>query len=124
MRSFVKILAAAAATMLIATGCNVVRGDQSAGEYVDDATLTARVKAALLDDDKIDGTQINVNVFDGKVTLDGRATSEEERQRAVQIAQQVPGVRGVQNTIRVAEAETAEQQQAEQEQQAEQQRQE
>jgi hyperosmotically inducible protein len=103
MRSF-KIAAATAAALLILSGCNVMRGEQSTGDYVDDAALTARVKAALLDDEQVKGTLFNVDVNQGKVTLSGTAESSAEAKRAEQIARQTPGVKGVESTIRVSQA--------------------
>jgi|SRR5690606_5580394 len=103
MRPLIKLVATAAVLATLA-GCNVMRGEQSAGEYVDDAALTARVKAALLDSEEVSGTSFNVDVVQGTVTLSGTADSAEEAKRAEEIARQVPGVRDVQSTIRVAEA--------------------
>jgi hyperosmotically inducible periplasmic protein len=107
MRSAMKLAALAAAALLAATGCNVMRGDQSTTAYVDDATLTARVKAALLDDDKVKGTNFNVDVYQGKVTLSGVTDSREEARRAEQIARQTPGVKGVESSIRVSQADSS-----------------
>ena len=107
MRAAMKLVALAAAALIVTTGCNVLRGTQEPGEYVDDTALTARVKAALLDDEEISGTQFDVNVYQGRVTLSGVAKSDEERQRAIEIAKQVPGVKSVDNAIRLAEAGTS-----------------
>ena len=107
MRSAMKFVALAAVALLVATGCNVMRGEQSAGDYVDDATLTARVKAALLDDDQVKGTNFNVDVYQAKVTLSGVTDSREQARRAEQIARQTPGVKGVESTIRVSQADTS-----------------
>jgi hyperosmotically inducible periplasmic protein len=106
MRSAMKFVALAAAALLVATGCNVMRGQQSASDYVDDATLTARVKAALMDDEQVKGTSFNVDVYQGKVTLSGVTDNREQAQRAQQVARQVPGVKGVENSIRVSQAGT------------------
>jgi hyperosmotically inducible protein len=103
MRAAMK-LSALAAAFLLAAGCNVVRGDQEPSEYVDDAALTARVKAALLDDEQVKGTTFNVDVYQGKVTLSGVTKSEAERRKAEQIARQTPGVKSVENSIRLSEA--------------------
>jgi hyperosmotically inducible protein len=104
MRKTIRIAVLAAAAMFLATGCNVMRGDQEAGEYVDDAALTARVKAALLDDEQVSGTRFDVNVFQGKVTLSGVTEDPAEARRAEEIARNVDGVKSVESTIRVAEA--------------------
>ena len=103
---FVKVAAVAILAALPMAGCSMIQGDQSAGQYADDAALTARVKAALLDDEQVAGTSINVNVYNGEVTLAGFADTEAQRQRAAEIARQVPGVKSVEsNSIRVASAE-------------------
>ena len=108
MRTTIRVAVLAAAAMFLATGCNVMRGDQGASEYVDDAALTARVKAALLDDETVSGTRFDVNVFDGKVTLSGVTEDPAEARRAEEIARNVEGVKSVESTIRVAEAGMAE----------------
>jgi hyperosmotically inducible protein len=104
MRSFLKIAAVTAAAIFAISGCSVMRGDQTTGDYVDDAALTARVKAALLDDEQVKGTMFNVDVNQGKVTLSGTAQNATEAKRAEQIARQTPGVKGVESTIRVSQA--------------------
>lgn len=102
MRSASRIAAVLLLTVFAAAGCGMLQGEQSAGEFADDAALTARVKAALLDNEQVAGTDINVNVFNGEVTLAGYADSEEERQKAIEIAKGVPGVKAVQSTIDIA----------------------
>jgi hyperosmotically inducible protein len=104
MRSFLKVAAVTAAAVFAISGCSVMRGEQSGGEYVDDAALTARVKAALLDDEQVKGTMFNVDVNQGKVTLSGTAENAAEAKRAESIAKQTPGVKGVESTIRVSQA--------------------
>jgi hyperosmotically inducible protein len=107
MRTTIRVAVLAAAAMFLATGCNVMRGDQEAGAYVDDAALTARVKAALLDDEQVAGTRFDVNVFQGRVTLSGVTSDPAEARRAEEIARNVEGVKSVESHIRVAEATTA-----------------
>jgi hyperosmotically inducible periplasmic protein len=103
MRIAMKFVALAAAALL-ATGCNVMRGHESASDYADDAALTARVKAALLDDEQVKGTQFNVDVYKGKVTLSGVTDSPAQAKRAEQLAKQTPGVKSVESAIRVSQA--------------------
>lgn len=111
MRSAAKFAAIVLASVfaVAGAGCTMLQGEQSAGEYVDDATLTARVKAALLDNEQVAGTQINVDAYQGQITLSGFADSEEERRTAEQIARQVPGVQSVQSNIRLAGVDQPEQ---------------
>jgi hyperosmotically inducible periplasmic protein len=74
---------------------------QTAGQYVDDATLTTKVKAALLADDEVKGLAISVETSGGKVQLTGTAKSDAERQKAEQLAKNIEGVTAVQNSIAI-----------------------
>lgn len=89
----------AAAMLALAAGCTSTRTQESFGEYVDDTTLTTRVKAALLGDPQVSGLAINVETFKGVVQLSGFAKTEAERKRAHEVAHQVKGVTTVKNDI-------------------------
>lgn len=84
---------------LVTSGCSVVRGQESASSYVDDASITADVKAKLIAGKTVDGDAINVQTLQGEVLLSGFAKSETERMRAGQIARSVKGVRSVRNNL-------------------------
>jgi len=43
-------IAAITAVTLLATGCNLMKGKETTGQYVDDATVSTRAKAALVKD--------------------------------------------------------------------------
>jgi hyperosmotically inducible protein len=73
---------------------------------VDNAALTTKVKAALLADELVKGTQINVDSDNGVVTLKGTVDSPTHMQRAEQLAKGVSGVTRVQNNLTVATATT------------------
>lgn len=66
---------------------------------VQDTTVTTKVKAALLADEQVKGTQISVETAQGTVTLTGNAESPAQKQRAEQLAMNIDGVRGVNNRI-------------------------
>ena len=80
-------------------GCAVSSGQSSTGEYVDDATITTRVKSRFAEDQAVAATRISVETLKGVVQLSGFAVSEAEKQRAAQIAASVPGVKQVQNAV-------------------------
>ena len=86
---------------LTVSGCNVMRGQSTAGEYVDDVTITTRVKAELVDSGKVDARDVNVDVNKGRVTLSGWASTQAERIRAAQLASDVKGVKSVDNKIKI-----------------------
>jgi len=81
------------------TGCAVVREQETLGAYVDDATITAAIKARLLDDTTVSAAAIKVETLQGVVILSGFAKSAAERARAEQIARSVRGVRSVQDSL-------------------------
>lgn len=66
-----------------------------AGDGIDDAWITSKVKTQLLADDQVKGTQINVDTKGNVVTLTGTAPSAEARAKAIELAKATRGVRGV-----------------------------
>lgn len=66
---------------------------------VDDAVITASVKAGLVKDPDLSALKIDVDTKDGVVTLNGLAGNEPAKQRAGKMAQSVKGVREVRNFL-------------------------
>lgn len=89
----------AAAAVFASTGCAVVRDQQSVGSYIDDATLTTRVKARFAENTTVSAMSIRVETLQGVVQLSGFAKSTAERSTAEDIARNTSGVRGVRNDI-------------------------
>lgn len=77
-------------------------GRRSAGEFTDDAALTARVKTAIATDAGAKtAAVVNVETYRGVVQLTGFVDSDEQATRAVAAAKKVQGVRSVKNDIRL-----------------------
>jgi hyperosmotically inducible periplasmic protein len=93
------VAAMSAVALLTATGCAVVRDQSTVGQYVDDATITAQVKARLADDPVVSALAIGVETLKGTVQLSGFARSAGERLQAEAIARKVSGVTAVRNDI-------------------------
>lgn len=74
-------------------------GSTSAGQFIDDATVTTRVKSRLAADEKVSAMDVGVETNNGIVQLSGFVGSEDEKMRAEEIARQVPEVRSVNNGI-------------------------
>jgi hyperosmotically inducible periplasmic protein len=91
--------AAMALILIASTACSVTRGQQTVGEYVDDAAITTAVKARLLEDSDVGGLSITVETMDGEVLLSGFARTSNEKYTAERIALRVNGVRSVRNGI-------------------------
>jgi hyperosmotically inducible protein len=73
----------------------------TAGQAIDDASITAKVKGALLAEKGVNGTDINVETAKGIVTLTGRVPDQSQVDRAAQVAREVDGVTTVQNKLTV-----------------------
>jgi osmotically-inducible protein OsmY len=82
-------------------GCAVTDKQSSVGSYIDDSTITARVKSRFAQDPRVSAMRINVDTLQGVVQLSGFATSAEEKKRAAELAREVPGVQNVRNNITV-----------------------
>ena len=95
------IAAMSVAALVAGTGCAVVRDQQSVGSYVDDATLTARVKAKFAEDKTVSAMSISVETLKGVVQLSGFAKSADEKSMAERRARGTSGVTGVRNDISV-----------------------
>jgi hyperosmotically inducible periplasmic protein len=68
---------------------------------IDDATITTRVKTALLNDTVIDATKIDVDTAGGVVTLSGVVKAKDEEVKAIDITRRVTGVRDVKSALKV-----------------------
>ena len=88
-----------------AVGCAATPEHRSTGEFVDDGSLTARVKTAIATEAGADkAMNVNVTTYGGTVQLSGFVDSPQAVQRAGEIARSVPGVRSVKNDLNVASA--------------------
>lgn len=101
IRQMMMILALTAAAGLLTgvTGCAGSRTEESTGEFVDDAAITTKVKAALVADKQVSALDIKVKTFKGVVQLSGFANNRQEADRAVQLARGVKDVRSVRDDI-------------------------
>jgi hyperosmotically inducible protein len=73
----------------------------AAGKAVDDASLTARVKAALIAEPTIKAMSIDVDSKDGVVTLFGTVDNLATRDKATQTVAGVEGVKSVLNNLKI-----------------------
>ncbi len=71
----------------------------SAGQYVDDSTITAKVKEKLVADPTTSAYEISVETLNGTVQLSGFVQSSAEKAQAEDIAKAVEGVKTVKNDL-------------------------
>ena len=69
--------------------------------YLEDSTITAKVKAAIIAESDLSALEIKVDTTDGVVTLTGTVDSPQKMERAAQVAQTIDGVRTVDNKLSV-----------------------
>ena len=72
---------------------------QSTGEYVDDATISTKVRADILGDANVKISEIKVTTYQGTVQLSGFVDSAAMVTRAGDIAKAVKGVKSVKNDL-------------------------
>ena len=74
------------------------------GNFMDDSTITAKVKAALVDNDSIKSTDISVKTDKKVVTLSGVVQSQAQAEAAVAAAKTVEGVSSVSDKLHVRDS--------------------
>ena len=87
---------------LMVGACSATRTQESPGEVIDDSTLTAKVKTALIADPVTKAGDINVETYRGVVQLGGFVDSAAEKSKATEVARSVTGVKEVRNDLRVS----------------------
>lgn len=88
-------------TLAALTGCASGPRQETAGQYIDDTVITARVKTAIYQEPTLKTAEINVETFKGRVQLSGFVSSGASMDRAVMVAQGVNGVSTVRNDMRL-----------------------
>ncbi len=109
MKKQIRMIMVMAVSMLgvatmVTTGCKSSSGPQekrTAGTYVDDSAITAKIKSKMIGDNTVKAHQINVDTFQGNVQLNGFVDNDSQRQRAEQIARDTKGVVNVQNNLQL-----------------------
>ncbi len=87
--------------MTVAT--SPAKPDQTAGEKIDDASITAQVKGALLAHRSTGVLRTKVETNDGVVTLGGEARNTAEKALVTKLVEDVHGVKSVANNMTIQE---------------------
>jgi hyperosmotically inducible periplasmic protein len=98
-RIVILLVCLALAAPLVA--CAAVEGRETAGQYVDDSTITTKVKAEIVKAQSLKGFQIGVETMQGTVQLSGFVDTRAQKDQAGAIAAGISGVRAVQNNLLV-----------------------
>ncbi|HKQ30443.1 MAG TPA: BON domain-containing protein [Burkholderiales bacterium] len=88
-------------TAVFMFGCAATPQSLSTGEYIDDTTITAKVKAALINDPQVKAGDINVETFRGTVQLNGFVDDRAQIDRAIELTRSQKGVKSVVNNLQL-----------------------
>ncbi len=100
MKKIAKFLALAA-VLTLTGGYAGAEEHRTAGAVLDDTTVSAKVKAALIADPVTKAHQISVDTFEGKVKLSGFVDSVAAKRKAVEIADDIDGSLSVEDSLDV-----------------------
>ncbi|HYM88986.1 MAG TPA: BON domain-containing protein [Nitrospiraceae bacterium] len=87
-------------SFMILTACQSMTG-KTAGQTIDDATVTTSVLAKLTSDKASNFSRIDVDTNRSVVTLNGVVRTVDEKSRAEDLARQVAGVTKVNNNLQI-----------------------
>jgi hyperosmotically inducible protein len=74
-------------------------GERTVGDWVDDVTISSRLKAMLIADTDVRASDVDVSSSQGVVTLIGRVRTSAMKQDAERIARGITGVTDVHNEL-------------------------
>ena len=92
-------VAFALASALVLNACAETQTRESTGDYVDNAAITTKVKAAILQDSALNVMQISVKSYKDVVQLSGFVDSGAMKAHAGTVASNVAGVASVKNDL-------------------------
>jgi hyperosmotically inducible protein len=82
----------------ILAGCQTVTG-RTAGETVDDGTITSEINIRIIRDSEMKFLQIGVETFAGHVSLTGSVPTKEAENRLIELAKGIRGVKDVKSNL-------------------------
>ncbi|WP_018149967.1 BON domain-containing protein [Leeia oryzae] len=88
-------------SLLSVAGCGSMHRHQETGAYMDDRTLSIKVKEAIFDDPTLKVFEINVTTYQGVVQLSGFVRSRTDANRAMTVARNVRGVTNVVDDMQI-----------------------
>ena len=84
------------------SGCASITG-RTAGEYIDDASITTEANAVIVKEPDAHYWKIDVSSTDGNVVLQGFVNSKQAEDRLVTKIRQIRGVKSVKSLLKVEE---------------------
>ncbi|MEW6117505.1 MAG: BON domain-containing protein [Nitrospirota bacterium] len=101
--------------VFFAAGCATFTG-KTAGQIASDTAITSKINAKIVQDPELAYLKIDVDTFEGNVTLSGQVPSAEARDRLVALAKATEGVKSVKQNLVIEPPKWPQQQQQQQQQ--------
>ncbi len=86
--------------LFILTSCAPLTG-RTAGEHIDDATITSIINAKIIEDPDLGYFKINVDTVRGNVMLSGFVISKKAEERLIETIRGIKGVRSVTSHLKI-----------------------
>jgi hyperosmotically inducible protein len=94
-----RVILLGAALATLATACAATPTRESTGGYIDDSTITAKIKSDLVQDNKLSAADVHVKTYKGVVDLSGFVNKQSQIPEAGLLAGKVSGVKSVHNNL-------------------------
>lgn len=99
-----RVVVLAAGLAMLAAACAATPTQESTSGYVDDSTITAKIKTDVAQDNKLSATDVHVKTYKGVVDLSGFVNAQSEKSEARLVADQVSGVTSMHDNLIVKSA--------------------
>lgn len=99
MRRLKSLSVASVVLGLAVAACAPMEGRETAGQYVDDASISNTIRADLVKDQALRAFDIHVETMQGVVQLSGFVATPAQKEQAEAVAHGVGGVRNVNDNI-------------------------
>jgi osmotically-inducible protein OsmY len=93
------LVVAVAGMVTFAAACAATPTTESTGGYLDDSSITAKIKSDLVADKNVSANDIHVKTYKGVVDLSGFVNSRSDIGEARLVAEQVNGVKSVHDNL-------------------------
>jgi hyperosmotically inducible protein len=80
-----------------------IMAGETAGEYIDDSTMTTKVNAIIVKDPDAHYFKVDVTTTQGDVVLQGFVNNKETEERLVTKIREIKGVKSVKSLLKVEE---------------------
>ena len=86
--------------MAMFSGCVSIKGE-TAGEYIDDSTITTQINGVIIKDPDAQYLKIDVKTIQGDVVLQGFVNNRDTEDRLIEKIGQIRGVRTVKSLLKM-----------------------